>query len=369
MYRRAELRGITMPTPDRNGLHKLLRAGGAPGGDPESRAKVLAAMPGIDASKDGRNWLHFDFCNQFLQSSEELHEAAADLVRRQYTQDNTLVIEIRFAPVLHCLEGLTPEAAVQAVVSGFEHGVLECTGECVGRVIVGGIIICAMRTLEASHGVEMAELASKWLGCGVVGWDLAADEGAHPLQKHLLGLQRALELGVPTTVHAGEWGSGEQSESNPTLFTKPGHYDTIPNIRLAVDEGCQRLGHGLTMFMDPNLMQDVVQKQLVVECCLTSNVRRIRGYHEHPISDMIQSGVKCTINTDNRFLGGTTSTEEILHAVRDVGLGWDAVKECLMNAANGTFYWQVHGCNDERERWITEFEAKIDRVFSDQEVR
>eukprot|EP00961_Rhodomonas_salina_P110604 1488359-Rhodomonas_salina.4 len=54
------------------------------------------------------------------------------------------------------------------------------------------------------HGVEMAELAKKWLGKGVIGWDLAALEGPHPLEQHISGLKRALELGVPCTVHAGE---------------------------------------------------------------------------------------------------------------------------------------------------------------------
>lgn len=161
MYRRAAARGITMPTEDASQLHQFLRAGGAPGGDPEARAKLLAAMPGVDASTDSPNWLHFDFCNQFLQSAEELQEATADLVRRQFVEDNTRVIEVRFAPVLHCSEGLDPEGAVQAVVDGFEQGVLECTGQPVGKLIVGGIIICAMRTMEPSHGVEMAELAHR----------------------------------------------------------------------------------------------------------------------------------------------------------------------------------------------------------------
>ena len=77
----------------------------------------------------------------------------ADLVRAQFLDDNTVVIEIRFAPVLHCLEGLTPEDAVAAVVEGYHRGVRESSGAEVGEVIVGGVIICAMRTMSAEHGV------------------------------------------------------------------------------------------------------------------------------------------------------------------------------------------------------------------------
>ena len=49
MFSRAAARGIVMPS-DPAGLQKTLRAGGAPGGDPEARKKVLAAMPGFAPS-------------------------------------------------------------------------------------------------------------------------------------------------------------------------------------------------------------------------------------------------------------------------------------------------------------------------------
>merc|ERR1712166_837495 len=142
--------------------------------------------------------------------------------------------------------------------------------------------------------------ASEWLGRGVIGWDLAADEGAHPLQKHLKGMNRAVQLGVPVTVHAGEWGSGAQSEANPLLYTKPGHFDTLPNIALALKAGCARIGHGLTLYQDASLMADVAASQMVVECCITSNSRRLGGY-AHPISKMLAAGCSCCLNTDNRF--------------------------------------------------------------------
>jgi adenosine deaminase len=112
---------------------------------------------------------------------------------------------------------------VEAVVAGFSKGALDATGGiAIGEVggLVGGVIICALRTNPPEHGVAMAELAGSYLGKGIIGWDLAADEGAHPLSKHLPGLRRAIELGVPTTVHAGEWGSGAKSESNPHLFAQ-----------------------------------------------------------------------------------------------------------------------------------------------------
>jgi hypothetical protein len=93
MWARADARGITMPADEPAGLHKVLRAGGDPRStDTEARRRVLAAMPGFEPS--GNNWLHFDFCNQFLQTAEELYGATADLVSTQFTEDNCRCVEV-----------------------------------------------------------------------------------------------------------------------------------------------------------------------------------------------------------------------------------------------------------------------------------
>ena len=142
-----------MPAEEPSELHKVLRAGGAPGADPEARKLVLAAMPGFEPS--GNNWLHFDFCNQFLQTFDELADATAELVCTQYGEDNVRVLEVRFCPTLHVLEALDAERAVEAVVAGYSRGAMQATGLEVGAVggIVGGVIVCALRTNPPEHGV------------------------------------------------------------------------------------------------------------------------------------------------------------------------------------------------------------------------
>ena len=64
------------------------------------------------------NWPVFDFCNQFLQTREELTEATLDLLIR-LADDGVIYAEVRFCPELHTLEGLTREQAVEAVTAGF----------------------------------------------------------------------------------------------------------------------------------------------------------------------------------------------------------------------------------------------------------
>ena len=95
----------------------------------------------------------FDFCNKFLQTKEELSEATSDLLIR-LTKENVWYAEVRFCPTLHTMEGLTEDQAVQAVLEGMRKH----SGE-----IVAGIIICALRSKELQHGLEMVKLAKKYM--------------------------------------------------------------------------------------------------------------------------------------------------------------------------------------------------------------
>ena len=72
--------------------------------------------------------------------------------------------------------------------------------------VLGGIIVCALRSKDSEHGVKMAILAAKYLQKsksdpnGVVGFDVAGDEGNYPLNSlgcpMLRGIKKAQELGT-----------------------------------------------------------------------------------------------------------------------------------------------------------------------------
>ena len=153
-----------------------------------------------------RNWGVFDFCNQVLQSAAELRDASC-AVAMSLASENVWLLELRFCPVLHTLEGLTAAAAVDAVVSGLELARKKILKS--KPFFAAGVIVCALRSYSEDHGVCMAELAAKKLtplvatwpknslpAIGVVGWDLAGDEGSFPLSRHKAGLLRA-QVKVP----------------------------------------------------------------------------------------------------------------------------------------------------------------------------
>ena len=195
--------------------------------------------------------------------------------------------------------------------------------------MLGGVIVCALRSYPTDHSVAMAQLAGKYASVGVVGFDIAGDEGSYPLSLHSGAITEAHRLGVPVTVHAGEW-----------------LQDSVKNVRAAVDLGVQRLGHAITLHEDPELMREVAAKGIVVECCLTSNVAKrpgkVASYAEHPIRTMFNAGVKVCINSDNMLLSGdrervAAPANEVRHLREECGFTHAEVQQVLQNGMDGAF--------------------------------
>ena len=190
--RRAAVRGIMLPAPSERLRAWLMDR------------KLDKLKKDDNKANKGGNWPVFDFCNQFLQTELELREGTADLLAR-LGDDGVVYAEIRFCPELHTKEGLSEEKVIESVIEGFRSQ----------NQVKGGLILVALRSKDAAHGVHTAKLASKYLQKtkddlpGVVGMDVAGDEGTYPLASEkdamVEGVNEALKLGVPLTLHAGEW--------------------------------------------------------------------------------------------------------------------------------------------------------------------
>lgn len=214
----------------------------------ELRALLVARLTAAAGAPvaEGDNWDVFDFCNQFLQRADLLAEATHELVTRLVREHNVRLVEVRFCPALHTAGGLTAAEATAAVVQGFAAAeatvaAAEAAGDLAAGApagvpsppslpslpLRGGVIVCALRSHTVEAMVAVAEVAGAFQGRGVIGFDVAGCEGAFPLARCRPALDAATRLGLPVTVHAGEW---------------PG---TTDNVRYALAElpGLRRLGH------------------------------------------------------------------------------------------------------------------------------
>ena len=92
---------------------------------------------------------------------------------------------------------------MRAVIRGLERGKKDFG-------VHYGLILCAMRSMPPELSQEMAELAVDFRPHGVVGFDLAGEEGGYPPKKHIDAFHYIQRENFNITIHAGE-GFGKES--------------------------------------------------------------------------------------------------------------------------------------------------------------
>jgi adenosine deaminase len=196
-----------------------------------------------------------------------------------------------------------------------------------------GLIICAMRNMKLSQ--EMAELAVDFRGRGVVGFDLAGEEGGYPPKKHVDAFHYIQRENFNITVHAGE------------AFGKESIWQAIQWC------GAHRIGHATRLIEDigldkhePNkivtmgyLAQYVLDKRIPLEICLTSNVDTgaVPSVEGHPFGLYYKYKFRVTVNTDDRLMSNTTMTREYKVAHLAFKLTLDDLEKLTINAMKSAF--------------------------------
>ncbi len=263
---------------------------------PALTADDLGEWMRVDDARNLDDYLaRFDITLAVMQDAASLERIAHELVL-DAALDGVRYIEVRFCPALNTARGLSLEEVVGAVLRGLARGETE-TGT------VARAIICALRSLPWPHALTMAELAVALKDSGVVAFDLAGGEAGNPAHVHAAAFDFARASDLAVTVHAGE-GDGPLS------------------IREAIHRcGADRIGHGTRLYEDPSLEAYVVDRQIPLEICPTSNVqtRVVPVFSEHPLARYRKLGAVVTLNTDNRLMSGVSLTDEFVQCAGHLG--------------------------------------------------
>jgi adenosine deaminase len=258
-----------------------------------------------------------------VMQTEEALERVAYEQAEDLSRDGVVYFETRFAPIFHTRKGLSHQQVVSAVLNGLERG-----RKSFG--ISSGLIICAMRNMDVS--LEMAELAVDFRERGVVGFDLAGEEGGYPPKKHVEAFHYIQRQNFNITIHAGE-GFGKESIWQAIQYC-----------------GAHRIGHGTRLIDDivvadgkvvklGDLAQYVLDKRIPLEICLLSNVHTgaARSLSEHPFKILYQEKFRVTLNTDNRLMSDTTMTKEFETTGDTFGLSLEDFERITINAMKSAF--------------------------------
>ncbi len=229
----------------------------------------------------------FEITLKVMQTEEALERIAFELAEDAH-RENVRYMEVRYSPMLHTQRGLKQTKVVEAVLAGLRRA-----RETYG--IKANVIICGIRNISPESSYEMAELAVAYKGRGVVGFDLAGAEYDHPAKHHRAAFQLVRDNNINSTIHAGE-------AYGPESIAQAIHVC-----------GAHRIGHGVRLRENGDLLHYVNDHRIPLECCPSSNVQTgaVRDLASHPLKLYFDLGLRVTINTDNRLITDTSVSKEL----------------------------------------------------------
>ncbi len=151
----------------------------------------------------------------------------------------------------------------------------------------------------AELAIECAEVSVRYRDRGVVGIGIGGYEPGYPLEPYRKAVEIALDGGLAFVPHAGE-AAGPES------------------IREALDLGAYRIRHGIRAVDDPDLLTEIVEREIVLDVAPTSNLRTgvVNGLDAHPLSELVAAGALCSISTDDPAMFNTDLGQEYALAER-----------------------------------------------------
>jgi adenosine deaminase len=272
--------------------------------------KVEKEMCFKESRKDLNEYLSkFDLPLSIMQDKDGLIRVSRELAE-DMKKEHIIYAEVRYSPHKSTLKGLTLNEVVESTIIGFKQV----------QGIEIKIILCMMRDFDYDTNLEVLDLAEKYLGKGVCAIDLAGAEGLYKTETFEDLFSEARRRGIPFTIHAGE-------------------ADGADSIKSAIKFGTKRLGHGVRVLEDSNLLEYTCNNNILFEVCPTSNIQTgaATSYEEHQLRTLFDEKCDVCINTDNRTVSNTNLTKEIELMMKHQGFTIEDIRHMFKTALKHAF--------------------------------
>lgn len=247
-----------------------------------TKEETIEAMTRTNGVKNYNDYISkFKLPLSLLQSKTHIKEAMYELTET-LKKENTIYAEIGIAPLLHTKKGLSIEDVVISAIEGAKLSELK-----------SNLILIMMRDTSIEENKKIVSLAKKYLKKGVCGVSLVGDENLYPTKTFKELFEFANSKNVPFTINAGENGS-------------------YKDIMEAINLGARRIGCGVEAIKDFKTMESLKSKNIPLEVCLSVNldINLFNSINEHPVSRLVDSGVKIVIASGNRTISKTDLSHE-----------------------------------------------------------
>jgi adenosine deaminase len=240
-------------------------------------------------------------------------ERLFDEVLADQAADGVVYVELGVSPTYYADVFGGAEAALAAMVA-FAQAASERHG------IAFGLMPTVDRTLGQADAIEVATVAARFAGRGVVSLGLANEERGFPCADFAEAFAIAKEAGLQSAPHAGELVGPE-------------------SVREAVD-GLQadRVLHGVRAIEDPALIAELAERGIPLDVCPTSNVLLdvVDEIGAHPLPALLEAGVRCSINADDPILFGPDILDEYELCRDSLGLTDEQLAACAWTSIETT---------------------------------
>jgi len=256
----------------------------------------------------------FNTLRLFYRSPDAIHRITSEAVE-DAAKDNVKYMELRFTPVaLSRAERFPLHDVMDWVITSAKEASKKYN-----------VIVRLIASVNRHESTELAEqvawLAVEHLSDGMVAIDLAGNEAEFKTEPFYGLIKEARQSGLHVTIHAGEWGPAT-------------------NVKEAIQElGAERVGHGVRVLEDGNIVALARERGTAFEVCMTSNYQSgvVGSLDTHPLMKMLDAGLNITINTDDPSISRITLSHEYYTACEDLRMPQNILKQRIVAAANACF--------------------------------
>ncbi|PNG11817.1 adenosine deaminase [Stutzerimonas stutzeri] len=278
------------------------------------RNKIALPWNDVDALRSAYN---FGNLQEFL----DLYYAGADVLRTEqdfydltwaYLQkceeQNVVHTEPFYDPQTHTDRGIPFEVAMRGISGALADG-----RELLG--ISSGLILSFLRHLPEEAAFKTLEQAMPFRDAFfAVGLD--SSEMGHPPSKFERVFAKARAEGFLAVAHAGEEGPPEYI------------WEALDLLKVS------RIDHGVRAAEDPKLIQRLIDEQIPLTVCPLSNTKLcvFEDMSQHNILQMLEQGVKVTVNSDDPAYFGGYVTENFMALHESLGMTEDQARRLAQNS-------------------------------------
>ncbi|WAL69691.1 adenosine deaminase [Amycolatopsis cynarae] len=251
--------------------------------------------------------LYYQGCG-VLQHERDFYDVTSAYLRRARAEN-----------VVHAEVFLGPQTFVERGVAVAEvlNGILSAIDEARSDLdMTAGLLVSAQRHRTQRDAFELLDAVQPWAE-RILGFGLGGAEVGNPPVKFAAFFAECRRQGFHVTAHAGEEG--------PAAYVR----EALQTL------GVERIDHGTASVDDPTLMAELATQQTPLTVCPISNLKLkvVPSLAAHPLSEMLQAGLRVTVNSDDPSYFGSYVNENFWRCHDEMGL----TKNDLVTMARSSF--------------------------------